>query len=68
MHTTTIGKTTFYHNGDFSGEVGIVTETMIRVSVPYDELKAFIAESIRTKKIAQLELATDDEVLGLDSK
>lgn len=68
MHTTTIGNTTFYHNGDFSGEVEIVTKTMMRVSVPYDELKAFIAESIRTIKIAQLESATDDEVLGLDSK
>lgn len=46
----------------------IVTQTMMRVSVPYDELKAFIAESIRTTKIAQLESATDDEILGLDSK
>lgn len=67
MHTTAIGHVTFYHNGDFSGDVEIVTKSDGLVRVPYEVLKAFIAESIRTQKITQIEQASDDDLLGLTS-
>ena len=67
MHITGIGNVTFYHNGDFSGDVEIVTKSDGLVRVPYEVLKAFIAESIRTQKITQIEQASDDDLLGLTS-
>lgn len=67
MHTTAIGNVTFYHNGDFSGYIEIVTKSDGLVRVPYEVLKAFIAESIRTQKITQIEQASDDDLLGLTS-
>jgi hypothetical protein len=66
MHTFE-GKTCFiHHNGDFSGDAIIVLEDGTqRIEVPIEDLLAFAAEAVREKKIAQLESATTEELLGL---
>lgn len=52
--TTTVGKTTFIHDGGFGGGVQIV-QGENSVTVPYDDLRDFIAESLRDELISQIE-------------
>jgi hypothetical protein len=60
MHTTKFGKTTFHHNGDYSGNVTIVEvgpegETVNFADVPVEDLEAFVAEKYRSAIIEALE-------------
>lgn len=63
MHTTTIGTTTFIHNGGYDGRVTIVTADERRIDVEFEDLKGFIAEYVRSTFIAAVEQATHDELL-----
>ena len=68
MHTT-VGKVClFHHNGDYDGDVEIVDkkDSTKRVVVPFDELKAVVADKVRQELIRQLEGMDDDELLGGD--
>lgn len=77
MHTTVItevgGKPwRFHHNGDFSGYVQVGRETwetdpVKSVYIPAAVLKEFVAEMVRKQKIAELEKATVDQLLGLSN-
>lgn len=64
MHTTNIGDTTFSHNGDYDGIVEVRRLGGI-LSIPFEDLKEFVAEHVRTKRIGKMEDATTDEILGI---
>ena len=64
MHTTKINNTAFIHDGDYGTDIEIVVGKK-RLTVPSADLKGFMASWVRDEKIAQLEQASDDEVLGL---
>lgn len=66
MHTTHINNTIFQHNGGYDGDVHIKRQNdhgSILLIVPFDDLKAFVANYIRGEKISHLENCTDDEIL-----
>jgi hypothetical protein len=67
MHSFDVGKITFLHNGDFSGDVQIVMPPVHGVRaglhVPFAALKALVAKYVRQEKISALEHSTDDELL-----
>lgn len=69
----------FLHNGDFSGDLIVNVEpaavarwtitagtglpATVRVSVPFEDIKAIVAEYVRRETVRALEQASDDEVL-----
>lgn len=67
---------TMHHNGDYTGDVWINTHkepehdefmgtTTWTVKIPFDVLKAFVAEYVRDKRIGELEQLDDpDDILG----
>lgn len=56
MHTFNTKTAWFLHNGDFSGEVKIVNKSNGQeTEVPFTDIKKFVAESMRRKKIAYVE-------------
>jgi len=71
--------TVFEHNGDFSGEVTIVAESgqieqsgrapdgkpYTYVTIPFEAIEALVAEKVRARKIAALEEATPEQILGV---
>lgn len=60
-HTTFIGTTVFIHNGDFSGDISISAGPYgHQVSVPFDDLAAFVASQQQSAVMSALE--------GLDLK
>ena len=64
MHSKIISNFTFFHNGDYSGDVEIINRTTEeRFSIPFERLKTFVAEWVRTEKISKLEQMEDDEIL-----
>lgn len=60
--------TTFYVNGDFSGDVEIVrhagTSIEERMRLPIEAMEAFLAEMLRRKRIEQVEQMSDKKVLA----
>jgi hypothetical protein len=64
----------FFFNGDFSGDVTIVTPAAPGTppheaptfDVPFTALKELVAEAVRRKKISDLEDLEADELLGFD--
>ncbi len=62
MHTTKIGDSTFQH--DASDRVRICRGED-SVTIPLVHLTEFIAERVRTKRIAKLEDMEADELLGI---
>ncbi len=68
MHTTTIEKTVFNHNGDFTGDVRICTQSArAGILVPFEDLKEFVAQYVTYRRISRLEnTAQADEILGLE--
>lgn len=68
---TTKGKTcTFIHYSDFKATVTIRALAehgmgMVEMDVDAEDLLMFAATAVRNKKIADLEQATDEEILGL---
>lgn len=80
MHTTKVNDAVFIHNGDYEGEViislpkkavedvvpeGATDDDRVRVKIPFDALKRFVVNHVRSRKIAALEDAKDNEVLGI---
>ncbi len=66
-HTTQIQGYTFIHNGGFDGDVAIRRpDNTMQMLVPFDALKEFMAEYVRSKLIERLEEATADEILSWD--
>ena len=67
----------FLHNGDFSGNLLInvapgevdYTETVPgepttwRVALPFEDVKAIVAEYVRRERTTALETASDDDIL-----
>ena len=64
MHTTKTENILFIHDGDYKADIMIVSGEK-RLTVPSEDMKAFMASWVRHKKINRLHEATDDEVLGL---
>jgi hypothetical protein len=63
MHTTECGKTAFIHNGGFDGDVDIVSASGATVTVPFDDIREFVAEYVRARRIAAIEDATAADLL-----
>lgn len=62
-HTTFTKNHTFIHNGDFSGEVTIVQDNEVKLKIDFEELKAFMAEYVRSDLIGTIEQMNPDELL-----
>ncbi len=64
-HTTKANYVTFFHNGDFSGEVQINGATIDggTVEIDFEDLKILFAEYLRSKLISAVESASCDELL-----
>jgi hypothetical protein len=69
MHTSTGPEgTKFLHNGDYSGDVEIISPDYclgIAFEIPFADLKFLVAQYVEREKIRRLEDATPDEILGL---
>ena len=65
MHTTKGTKFTFFHHGDFSGDIDIADKKTGKtlLSVPFADLKALVSEWVQGEKISKLEDADDDAIL-----
>jgi hypothetical protein len=64
MHTTEGKECYFNHKGGFDGNVLITLKNdPDGIEVPFADLKRLVAEWVRRKKIAELEDASDDELL-----
>lgn len=81
MHSFTSDNGSGYqvlHNGDFSGDVKIITTSEPRkedwvgtptqwiIELPFDLLAEIVAEKIRSERIAKLEDMGPDELLGIE--
>jgi len=65
MHTTNKAKTTFSHNGDFSGDIRITDDKGNTCEVPFNDIAAIAADYIRDFKMAEIEALSDKDLLGL---
>lgn len=63
MHTFDAGDVILNYNSDGSGNVQIVAGSE-SIEIPFDALLSFIADFVRTRKIAALDCAADADVLG----
>ena len=73
MHTIETESIGFHHNDDYSGNVELVLPvsavepspdgSVVAVTVPFDALKAFVAEWVRKEWIESLEQSDPDELL-----
>lgn len=71
MTTTTIDGWEFIHNsGDGRDDCTIVRPSRVghTMTVPCDVLMKLVAEWVRARKIAALESASTEELLGLEGK
>lgn len=62
MHTFISGDVCFNHHGDFSGDV-VINRQGKEIQIPFEDLKALVAEWIRMERIAALEEANADELV-----
>lgn len=67
MHRFIINGTVFTYNSNLSGDV-IMNNGGKNIHINGGELKAFFANFIRLQKIANLENASNDKILGLRKK
>jgi hypothetical protein len=65
MHTFVRGETVFNYNADLSGKVRIKVSDG-EILVPGEDLLEFIAQYVRSQKIALIEKQSGREVLGLE--
>jgi hypothetical protein len=68
MQTFTYGGIRIHHNSDGS-EDAIIVDDLRRskeLRVPCDSLVAFVAELVRSRRIAEIEQMTAEEVLGIE--
>lgn len=65
MHTTNTRYTRFIHNGGFDGNVemfDMISESRIG-EVPFDDIKALVAQYVRSERIRRIEGADDHAIL-----
>ena len=65
MHSANYNKIVIFYNSDYSGEVIIrnkITEEEVRLDM--DDLRDFVAESVRMERIEKIEQMDADELLG----
>lgn len=67
MHTTRTENASFYHNGDFDGDVIIRLNhgDNDEVRLKFADLKQFMAAAVRSRRIERIENMCDDGVLGI---
>ena len=66
MHTTEGTEYRFFHNGDYSGDViARNKKTGDETTIPFEDMKRLVASWVMSEKIAILEQAEDDELLGV---
>ena len=64
MHSQEYNGVTFNYNGGFDGDVEITCNGGL-VIVPFEALKAFVADYVRQELIAYAESAADDDLLKI---
>lgn len=64
MHATQGKSCVFFHNGDYSGETIIRTESD-EITIDTQDIFNFVADYIRSEKIGKLESMSSDEIFGL---
>lgn len=72
MHTSRYGEVVIQHNGSRTGEAVLVlpadyveiVDGVARVHLDASVLQAFVADGVRAARIAALEQATPEEILG----
>lgn len=65
MHSFTAPSgRTYFHNGDFSGDVQFEAAPGYGVGIPFADLKALVAEYVRQGRISALESLADVEILA----
>ncbi len=65
-HSTKIGCYTFIHDGNaLAGNIEIVNSSGRRFWIMGSALRSFVADCVRDEKIAKLEQASAEEILGL---
>lgn len=62
-HSIAFGEWTINFNGDFSGEVEFVDPHGVKCNLPFDVVRAVVAERVRRAKISFIEDSNDDELL-----
>ena len=74
MHTTQLGSREWAnHNGSFDGDVVLrldgdrvkLLQNAAEVTIPMEYLTTLVAAMVRLQKIAAIEQASDEEVLGI---
>jgi len=60
-HTTTIGKTTFIHNGGYDGKVHISCGTD-GMDIEFEDLLGFVMQSLVAEKISRFEQADGEKL------
>ena len=66
MHTLELPNTIFHYNSDLSGDVYIVVKSSATtLNVSGADLIVFVAEYVRNHKVAELEDAPIDKILGV---
>ena len=66
MHTFKGEKTRIHYNLDMSGTCNIIDmETECEVTVPCEDIVAFVAEYVRSQRVGEIEQMGIKEVLGL---
>jgi|SRR3990172_719334 len=72
MHTSRVNGTTFHHQSDYSGEVLIVvdksqledaTGTKVFVEVPFEAIRNFVLEYVRSRSIKNFENMSYDDLV-----
>jgi hypothetical protein len=64
MHTFNGGSCRIFYDGDFSGEIQIVDiKTNDTVKIDIDDIKMFVAESVRYKRISEIESMNYSDLL-----
>ncbi len=64
MHTLKIDGVTFIYDGGYDGDV-LIRNEYARVCVPFSAIKQLVAAHARTERVAALEQASDDDILGI---
>ncbi len=65
MHMMKFHGYTIHHDGDFDGDVLIIShKPERRTTLPFDLLEELVAKAVKRRRIAKLESAGTREILG----
>jgi hypothetical protein len=51
---------TYFHNGDFSGDVELILNQDTTLGIPFEDIRALYLEYLKRSKISALEQASHD--------